>query len=93
MAGALGSGASRDPSPGAFTTRSAASWRFRDRANPRRCASPVMEVLHARSDVAHTDPSSVVGNCGICHAHFCEWIDGVSVVSGWMDFLFVISHS
>ena len=29
---------SRDPSLAAFTTRSAASWRFRDRANLRRCA-------------------------------------------------------
>ena len=24
------------------------------------------------SDVAHTDPSSVVVDCGICHAHFSE---------------------
>ena len=56
---ALVSDASRDPSPAAFTTRSAASWRFRDGA--------MMGVLYARSHVAHTDPSSVVDDYGICH--------------------------
>ena len=33
---------------------------------------PVMGVLHDRSDVAHTDPSLVGVDCGICHAHYCE---------------------
>ena len=32
----------------------------------------VMVVLHARSDVAHTDMSPLVVDCGICHGHFCE---------------------
>ena len=33
--------------------------------------------------VAHTDPSSVVIDCGICHTLFCEWTDGSHSV--WMD--------
>ena len=40
---------------------------------------PVMEVLYARSDVAHTDLSSVVVDCGICHTRTDL------IVSGWMD--------
>ena len=35
----------------------------------------VLGVLHARSDVAHTDPSSVVVDCGICHTLFLR-VDG-----------------
>ena len=43
----------------------------------------VMGVLYARSDVAHTDPSSVIVDCGMCHTLFCEWTDGSHSV--WMD--------
>ena len=73
---------SRDPSPTAFTMRSAASWWFRDGSNPRRCA-PVMAVFCARSDVAHTDPSSVVVDCcDICHT-FLSIEQTDLIESGW----------
>ena len=68
----IGCLASRDPSPAVFTTRSAAPWRFRDGANPWTLCHQLWRVLHVRSNVAHTDPSSVVVDCDICHAHFCE---------------------
>ena len=43
----------------------------------------VMEgVLYARSDVAHTDSSSVVVDCGICQAHFASEQTDLTV-SGW----------
>ena len=46
-----------------------------------------MGVLYTRSDVAHTDPGSVVVDCGICHTLCCEWTDGSHSVwmDGWMD--------
>ena len=41
-----------------------------------------MGVLYARSGVAHTDPSSVVVDCGIYHTLFCELTGGPHGV--WM---------
>ena len=69
-------------------------------AVPRRSQSstlcpPVMGVLYARSDVAHTDPRPAVVDCGIGHI-FCEWTDGSHSVwfdGGGMPAFFVITHS
>ena len=44
---------------------------------------PVMGVLYARTDVAHTYPSSVVVDRGICHTLFAS---GRTDLIGWKTF-------
>ena len=69
-----------DPSPAAFTTQRHGGSKMEPTLD---AVLPVMEVLYATSDVAHTDPSSVVVDCGICHAHFLASEQTGLMVSGW----------
>ena len=53
---------------------------------------PVMEVLYARSDVAHTGPSSVVVDCGICHTLFASGQTDLTV-HGWTQLTILCASS